>query len=138
MNVIYPVRPGEPVSRAVDAVITAAREAVLPLVRSYVTASVTMDAELTHGSRASKPTRAGRAAGFILSIELAGPGSGPRHAGRMVLAKQQMSVWRTDDIVPAVRRAVATILRAHPIWRRLPEPGHQRPAAAGDEAAFAR
>ena len=113
--------------RTMDALIIAARKAVLPLVRSYVMTSVTVDGELADGHRPSRSTRADRRPGILLSVELTGPGSGPHERGRMISVKHQTSIWRPDQVVPAVRRAVEKIIRANPTWRRLPEP--RRPSA---------
>lgn len=120
--------------RAMDALIVAGRDAVLPLVRSYVMASVTIDGELAPGRRPSGSARADRRPGVLLSVEL----TGPHDHGRMISVKHHVSVWRRDEVVPAVRRAVEKIMRAHPTWRRLPEPRRRRPDAVFEVALFAR
>ena len=124
--------------RTMDALIVAGRKAILPLVRSYVMASVTIDGELADGHLASRSVRADWRPGVLLSIELTGPGSGPLDHGRMISVKHQVSIWRRDEVVPAVRRAAEKIIRAHPAWRRLPEPRHRSADAVFGVALFAR
>lgn len=125
--------------RTLDGLIIAAgRKAILPLVRSYVTVSVTVDGVVADGHLATRSPRAGWRSGILLSVQLTGPGSAPRDYGRVISVKEQASICHRDEVIPAIRRAAEKIIRAHPSWRRLPEPRHRTADVPFAVGLFAR
>jgi hypothetical protein len=119
-------------------IIAAGRKTILPLVRSYVTVSVTVDGAVADGHLATRSPRGAWRSGMLLSVQLAGPGSAPRDYGRMISAKEQASICHRDEVIPAIRRAAEKIIRAHPSWRCLPEPRYRTADAPFAAALLAR